>query len=217
MNTRRGRTPEEERYYDLQRRVWSVLAPFYGAVVVPFRPIRRLVADRVGARPGVRILDVATGTGEQAKAFARRGAEVVGVDLSPAMLRVARRTGPLANLTFQEADATALPFPDASFDVASVSFALHEMPASVRERVVREIARVTRPGGTVAVVDYGLPRGRGAWLVERLVGLYERDSYREFVHVDLPALLRAAGLEIEEDTPLLGGVARLVVARAVPR
>ena len=87
---------------------------------------------------------------------------VIGIDLSEAMLRVARRKNGLPNVTFQRADATALPFEDANFDAACVSFALHEMPATIRERVVREMARVTKVGGTVVVVDYALPRNRAA-------------------------------------------------------
>ena len=98
------------------------------------------------------------------------------------MLRVARRKNRFSNVTFLRADAAALPFGDQSFDAACVSFALHEMPASIRDRVVREMARVTKAGGVAVVVDYGLPRNRVAsWLAYHIVKLYERDHYATFV------------------------------------
>ena len=207
-------TDEERAYYALQERVWSWFARPYDAIVVPLRRFRREVAARIVDGAGTRILDVATGTGEQARAFARAGAEVVAVDLCPAMLRVARSKGALPNLTFELADATRLPFADGAFDVSSVSFALHEMPPSVRERAVNELARVTRPGGTVAVVDWGLPAGPfGRAVVPRVVGLFERDTYVEFVHSDLRALLGRAGIDVATDERALGGVARIVIGR----
>jgi len=109
------------------------------------------------APAGSRVLDVATGTGNQALAFARQGYEVTGVDLSDEMLRVARGKDGCGRTTFINADASALPFGDCSFEVAAVSFALHDMPP-MREAALGELVRVTVPGGTVMVVDYEIPR-----------------------------------------------------------
>jgi len=206
-----GRTDEERAYYSLNRRVYAKFAPFYDLVVMPLRRLRRQVVQIAGADPTSKVLDVATGTGAQAAAFAEQCREVVGIDLSPAMLRVARRKHQRPNLTFLEADATELPFDDARFDVSCISFALHEMPASVRDRVVREMARVTRRGGTVVVVDYALPANRAARaLVYRLVKLYERDHYADFVRSDVQALLRGAGIDPQEERAALLGAARVV-------
>lgn len=208
------RTQEELDYYALQRRVYSIFAHVYDVVVFPFRSLRREVAGMVDLAPGARVLDVATGTGQQAFAFAEKASEVVGIDLSEAMLRVARRKNRFPNVTFQQADACDLPFDDASFDACCVSFALHEMPASVRERVVREMARVTKPGGAFIVVDYGLPRGRlGRSLVYSAIKLYERDHYATFVKSDVVARLESAGIEISEQRPALAGVARILSGR----
>jgi len=208
------RTQEERDYYALQRSVYSIFAHVYDAVVFPFRRLRREVAGMVDLGPGARVLDVATGTGQQAFAFAEKAREVVGIDLSEAMLRVARRKNRFPNVTFQQADASELPFDDASFDASCVSFALHEMPASVRERVVREMARVTKPGGAFIVVDYGLPRGRLAGsIVYKAIKLYERDHYATFVKSDIVALLESAGIEISEQRPALAGVARILSGR----
>ena len=128
------------------------------------------------------------------------------------MLEVARRKHQPAHISFLLADATALPFPAERFDAACVSFALHEMPAAVRERVIREMVRVTRHGATIIVVDYGLPANRiAAALASRLVRLYERDHYAEFVFSDLRALLERAGIAIRSDRRALLGNVRIVV------
>lgn len=198
-----ARTDEERRYYALEEKAWRILAPLYDTLVRPLRGMRARVARLAEIRPAMRVLDVATGTGEQALAFADAGAEVTGVDLSAAMLRIARRkaSGRTATITFREADARALPFADGAFDRAGISFGLHEMPPSVRRAAVRELARVTTPGGLVVIVDYALPAGRVArWFVYHGVKLYERDSYAEFVRADLFALIDEAGLVAVSDT-----------------
>jgi demethylmenaquinone methyltransferase/2-methoxy-6-polyprenyl-1,4-benzoquinol methylase len=203
---------EERAYYDLNEKVYPAFAPFYDLVALPITRLRRQVVDLVGAVDGLKVLDVATGTGSQALAFAARGAEVVGIDISEAMLRVAQRKNHFATLAFRRADATKLPFSTAAFDVSVMSFAAHEMPESVRERALREMARVTRRDGKVVVVDYGLPRNpAGRWLVFHVVKLYERDHYAEFTHSDLPALLRRCGIEPIVDLLALSGIARIVV------
>jgi ubiquinone/menaquinone biosynthesis C-methylase UbiE len=165
-------------------------------------------------RPGATVLDVATGTGAQALAFADSASKVVGIDLSDAMLRMARRKNPPPNVSFQQGDATALPFANGSFDVACVSFALHEMPSSVRERVLREMARVTRPGGSIIVVDYGLPTTQFVRsVVFQTVKLYEGDHYANFMRSDLDAQLRRAGIEPETHRTALRALARIVIGR----
>jgi ubiquinone/menaquinone biosynthesis C-methylase UbiE len=210
----RGETEEERKYYSLSRRVYALFAHFYDVVVFPVRRLRREVATMVDLGPGARLLDVATGTGEQAFAFANKAHAVVGIDLSPAMLRVARRKNHYANVTFEEADAARLPFEAGTFDASCVSFALHEMPNSVRERVVREMARVTKRGGLLIVVDYGLPPNPVASsLVFRIVKLYEHDHYVSFVKLDLPGLLERAGIEHIEERPALAGLARVTIGR----
>lgn len=214
MGKRDAPSQEEREYYSLSRRVYGVFASFYDVVAFPIRGLRRKVASLVDLKPGSRVLDVATGTGSQALAFAEQAGEVVGIDLSEAMLRVARRKNRFSNVTFQRADAVKLPFGDGSFDAACVSFALHEMPASIRDRVVREMARVTKPGGVAVVVDYGLPRNRVAsWLAYHIVKLYERDHYATFVRSDVAGLIESAGLRVSDDRLVLGGLARIMVGR----
>ncbi|MBK7580103.1 MAG: methyltransferase domain-containing protein [Myxococcales bacterium] len=212
--TPRGRTDEESRYYAFSQRAYAIFAYVYDAVVFPFQRLRQTVADTAAVPPDARLLDVATGTGAQAFAFARKAREVVGIDLSRAMLRVARRKNRFANVAFEEADAADMPFADESFDASCVSFALHEMPASVRQRVLGEMARVTAPGGSLIVVDYALPRNRvvrffGCHLIE----LFEHATYASFVRSDLDAALQQANIAPLAHRSALAGLAKITVGR----
>ena len=210
----RGTTQEEREYYALSERIYTIFAHVYDAVVFPFRSLRHAVADVAHLSSSSRLLDVATGTGAQAFAFAGKVREVVGIDLSGAMLRVAQRKNRFPNVTFQQADAAHLPFEDESFDASCVSFALHEMPVSIRERVVREMARVTKPGGSVIIADYALPRNRVVrWLAYHIIKLYERDHYASFVKTDVAALLESAGVEPSGHRPALLGFAGITMGR----
>jgi ubiquinone/menaquinone biosynthesis C-methylase UbiE len=201
-------------YYALNRKVYPKFAPFYDLVVRPIAGLRHRVAELAGVGAASRVLDVATGTGEQALAFAEKGADVTGIDISDAMLSVARKKRHPPGLRFLVADATDLPFEEGRFDICCISFALHEMPPSVRVRAVREMARVTQPNGTVVVVDYAIPHVPllGA-LSLRLVSLYERDHYVEFVHSDVGALLKDAGIMPSEQHRALLGNAQVVIGR----
>lgn len=158
-----------------------------------------------------KILDVATGTGKQAFAFAKRGYEVVGIDLSEAMLNVAKKKNKYANARFEAADATDLPFEDNSFDVSTVSFALHEMPLSIREKVLKEMVRVTKQKGLIVVVDYDLPKNKiGRSLIYHVIALYEPEYYKEFIRSDLEAFLNGNGIEKIEKRTLLHGAGRIL-------
>jgi ubiquinone/menaquinone biosynthesis C-methylase UbiE len=101
-----------------------------------------------------RALDAGTGAGALALALAPFVAEVVGVDVEPELLAKARERAP-ANATFEEADATSLPFETGSFDLAGTLRTLHHVRRP--ELVVAELARVTRLGGRVLVVDQLAP------------------------------------------------------------
>jgi len=103
-----------------------------------------------------RALDAGTGTGALALALAPVVREVVGVDLLPVLLDLAReRAAGLTNVEFVHGDATDLPFPDFSFDLAGTMRTLHHVHRP--ELVVAELTRVTRPGGRVLVVDQIAP------------------------------------------------------------
>jgi len=211
-------TDEERAYYARNQSVYAWFARRYDAVTWPIRHLRQKVVEAAALPPGARVLDVATGTGAQALAFADAGMRVIGVDLSEAMLARARVKRPLVPVSFIAADATHLPFAAGHFDAACISFALHEMPASIRRRVLDEMVRVTRDGGRIIVVDYALPVNRviGA-LSLGIVGLYERDHYYAFVHSDLRGPLHDAGVVVATDRRALLGNVSIVVGDKVAR
>lgn len=114
-----------------------------------------LKARQVGlldARPGVRVLDLGCGRGEVLLACARRGADVAGIDYSPAAVEISRETlGAVPGADVREGDVTRLPWPDASFDrVLSGDVIEHLHPAD-GEAMLREAHRVLRPGGTLVL------------------------------------------------------------------
>ncbi len=203
-------TDQEKAYYALTRKVWALLAPFYDFFASPFLyGVRDRVVTFTHAPEGSRVLDVATGTGEQAFAFAKKEYDVIGIDLSEAMLRVARRKNTFGNARFELADATDLPFGDSWFDVSSVSFALHEVPSTIGEKILREMARVTRSNGIVEIVDFHVPENRiGRFLVNHVFSLWEPGYYRDFIRSDIRAILARNHIDhVEKSTVLKGTVA----------
>ena len=115
---------------------------------------RRRSVDRAGVGPGSRALDVATGTGDLALELQSRGASVTGMDFSPAMLELARVKAP--GIEFEEGDALDLRYDDASFDAVTVGFGARNF--SDLDRGLREMARVTKPGGRVVVLEITTPQ-----------------------------------------------------------
>jgi demethylmenaquinone methyltransferase/2-methoxy-6-polyprenyl-1,4-benzoquinol methylase len=115
---------------------------------------RREAADAV-VRPGNRVLDSCCGTGDLAIAAAAAGGNVTGIDFSRQMLERARRKAP--DIEWIEGDALVLPFPDASFDAATVGFGVRNL--SELEKGLRELRRVLHPGGRLAILEITRPRG----------------------------------------------------------
>ncbi len=127
---------------------------------------RRFLVSRVQAGPGDTVLDVATGTGAVAsELLARKGCAVVGLDQSPEMLAEARRRLP-AGVRLVEGEADGLPFPDASFHALTFTYLFRYVgdPGAT----LRELARVVRPGGTIAGLEFGVPPNPVARLLWRL-------------------------------------------------
>jgi demethylmenaquinone methyltransferase/2-methoxy-6-polyprenyl-1,4-benzoquinol methylase len=136
---------------------------------------RRATTRAVGALPGEAVLDIAAGTGTSSEPFADSGVHVVPADFSLGMLRVGHRRRP--DLAFTAADATRLPFADASFDAVTMSFGLRnvvDVPAALRE-----FARVTKPGGRLVICEFSQP-----------VWAPVRTAYREGVLRVLPSIAR---------------------------
>lgn len=203
---------EIKAYYALTKKAFDILAPFYNLMTLPLARVREQVVDFTNAGKDATILDVATGTGQQAFAFAKRGYDMVGVDLTESMLDIARKINKNGLVKFEIADATHLRFESNSFDVSCISFALHDMPLPIREKVLQEMARVAKPDGVIVIVDYDLPHNKlGRSLVCRLVTLYEGECYQQFIGSNLEVLLMKTGIEVKRKLSVLLGAGKILV------
>jgi len=187
------------------------LPVFHVIVNILSSRIRIEAVDFINAKNDSKILDIATGTGKQAFAFARRGYDVIGVDLSEDIVKVANRRNIYENVTFIVADATNIPFKNNQFDVSCISFALHDMPLSIGKKVLDEMVRVTKPKGKIAVVDHALPKNKiSRYLVYHFVKAKEGKNYIEFVKSDLQTLLRESEIKVEMELSVVLGAVRIV-------
>jgi demethylmenaquinone methyltransferase/2-methoxy-6-polyprenyl-1,4-benzoquinol methylase len=140
------------------------------------RSWRTAVRRALDLRPGQRVLDLAAGTATSSAALARTGADVVGCDFSLGMLRVGRRAGH-EGVELVAGDALRLPFADASYDAVTISFGLRN--TADPGLALRELLRVTRPGGRLVVCEFSHP----TWTPFRTV-------YDEYLMRALPAVAR---------------------------
>jgi len=187
----------------------------------------RRAAAEAAVRPGDRVLDACCGTGDLALADRAAGGRVTGVDFSAAMLDRARRKAP--ELDWRSGDLLALPFPDGSFDAATVGFGVRNVDNL--PRALAELCRVLRPGGRVAILDITRPRGLLApfyriWfdvlipLAGRLLPggaayVYLPASVRRFPGpTELSGLLRQAGFIDVRYRLFGGGIVALLVGEA---
>jgi demethylmenaquinone methyltransferase/2-methoxy-6-polyprenyl-1,4-benzoquinol methylase len=126
---------------------------------------RAATTRAVAPRRGQRILDLAAGTGASSVSLARSGATVIAADFSPGMIAEGERRhgagspgGGIPNLSFVQADATDLPFQDGEFDTVTMSFGLRNV--NDPKRALRELYRVTKPGGRLVVCEFSHPPSR---------------------------------------------------------
>jgi demethylmenaquinone methyltransferase / 2-methoxy-6-polyprenyl-1,4-benzoquinol methylase len=140
------------------------------------RQWRKAVIAAVDPQPGERVLDLAAGTGTSSQPFADRGARVVPCDFSLGMLQVGKEAKP--HLPFTAGDGTRLPFADETFDAVTISFGLRNIVDPLEG--LRELRRVTRPGGRIVVCEFSHP----TWAPFRTV-------YLEYLMRALPPIARA--------------------------
>jgi demethylmenaquinone methyltransferase/2-methoxy-6-polyprenyl-1,4-benzoquinol methylase len=158
-------TPDGKRR--VVRAIFATIADRYDFITVVLsygqdqRWKRRLI-DLAAPPPGIRALDLATGTGDIAFALAARGARVVGLDITIRMIELARRKIIRADVgrpaTFIVGDMLALPFPDGSFDLVTTGYGLRNTPNLAT--AIEEIRRVLSPGGQLLSLDFNRPANR---------------------------------------------------------
>lgn len=187
---------------------------------------------QAGVQPGEEALDLCCGTGDIAFRLAAAGAQVTAVDFSEAMLSVARRRAgagaepSAATVRFEQGDATALRHPEGAFDLVTMAYGLRNLGSL--DGGLAEMARVTRPGGRVLILDFGKPRlacWRGLYILHlrMLVPLLGRwlcgdadshayilESLRRYPEAgEVACRMEQAGWERVEWWDLLGGVMTL--------
>jgi demethylmenaquinone methyltransferase/2-methoxy-6-polyprenyl-1,4-benzoquinol methylase len=154
---------------------------------------RRATRLALALQPGERCLDLAAGTGVSTEELARSGALVVGVDLSLGMLRVGQRVRP--DVPLLAGDALALPFVDGAFDAATISFGLRNLVDTAAG--LREMARVTRPGGRLVICEFSAPVNAAfrrlyiGYLIRALPAVARRVSSNPAAYVYLAESIRA--------------------------
>lgn len=190
---------------------------------------RRVTARELtrGLSPCARILDVATGTGDLARALERRApdANIIGLDFTRPMLDLAARKFEDRGMAWIEGDGLTLPVASESVDACSIAFGLRNM--ADKAAALREMRRVTRPGGRVAILEFSQPRNPiMQWLYDlysftimprlgKLISgseayLYLPESIRAFwSSEELARQMEAAGLRNIRMIPMTGGVVRL--------
>ena len=212
------------------RAMFDRIAPVYDAMNRVFTigldgRWRRLAAASA-VRPGDRVLDAACGTGDLALAARQAGGEVTGLDFSERMLEHARRKSDA--IEWVRGDVLALPFEDAAFDAATIGFGIRNV--NDLDAGLRELARVVRPGGRLAVLEITRPRGvlrpffrlwfdvliplAGKALPGGVAYSYLPASVRRFPGPDdLAEALRRAGFADVSYRLLAGGIVSLHVGR----
>ena len=176
---------------------------------------RPKVVQKSGIQPGGKVLDACTGTGELALAFAQAGAKTIGIDIADEMLcRAVEKTCDLP-ATWLNMDATNLKFSDHSFDVSTISLALHHMPEETQVQVLSELARVTLH--KVIIVEPHQPLNpKLHWLWRIVADIIDESEYiSQWVKQDFNQTCQKAGLEIESVEITTLAIHRITVCKPV--
>jgi SAM-dependent methyltransferase len=193
--------------------------PFSTASPITDENALRMIVDAARPQPGDTMLDVACGGGIVVCAFAPHVRHATGIDMTPAMLERARQVAVdkgLINVTFDQGDARALPYPDAAFAIVVTRFSFHHFLDPLA--VLREMRRVTAPGGRIVVVDmYASEDSTKAVEWNRLEKLRDPSHVRCLSLTELQGLFAAAALpEPEASLYELGDEVNNLLARSFP-
>lgn len=176
---------------------WSAVATEWAALWGDFAdPVRRIIERDAGIGRGTRVLDVGCGSGEFLAALEKAGAECAGIDPAPAMVALARHRVPLADIRTGSVDA--LPWPNGAFDVVTAVNVLQF--AGDTGAALAEMARVTVPGGLVAVANWADAARNDIHLIEQAIAASFEEELPEDDDLRLPGglerLFRASGLRL---------------------
>ncbi|MFL7793692.1 MAG: class I SAM-dependent methyltransferase [Anaerolineae bacterium] len=199
----------------MSKGAYTKSARWYDLVIEPLvKTLRTTGLTLFPPAAGMSVLDIGCGTGTHLGIYRQAGCNVYGIDLSPAMLKVAQ-----AKLAGQaglgQGDGSRMPIADESFDLITAMFALHAMPASPRRQIISEAKRVMRKDGRFLVIDYHpgpvcFPEG---WLYKGVIASIEflasgehYANYRGFMsNGGLVPLLAGSGLVIDSQKIVGGG------------
>ncbi len=194
---------------------------FYGTLVDPLlTSMRQRILPEI--KKGETVIDIACGTGAQVFTLARRAGQVTGVDLSQSMIDFANKKlqkNGLKNVTFFTADATRLEqFGDKSFDVATMSLALHQFEPGLYQPILSEMKRVAK---RIVIVDYAVPlpknyKGVASHVIEFLAGIEHNRHFKLYYKTGgLNSILPRHGLKIQKSVFMAKGTFQLVIAETI--
>lgn len=171
------------------------------------RRLRQKAAKMMVEKKKLRVIDIATGTGAHAYELANLGHEVVGIDLDKNMLaKAGRKTSTKLKLSFLYGDGTRLPFRSNEFDVATISFAMHDVPAKIGVKILKEAKRVINKDGFIYIVDYDQLGTCRSKILYAVAIIYESPNYKSFVKRDFNYYLQETGLKIGKKDTFAGAI-----------
>jgi ubiquinone/menaquinone biosynthesis C-methylase UbiE len=186
------------------------------------RNVRQLIPEFAGMEAGDEVLDVCCGTGAQVVEYGQYGILATGIDKEQSMLSIALRNKKklnLVNTSFYLADAIALPFNDDRFDYVSISFGLHDKERDIRNKVVSEMKRVVKQGGSLIFIDYQVPLPKNIWAmlartIEFIAGGSHYRGFKDFTNKGgLQSILKDHMLFEQKTGYFKSGIVEIVKAR----
>jgi trans-aconitate methyltransferase len=184
----------------------AMFAPFGG-----LESLRRRLLDALELKPGARVLELGCGPGDLTAQLLARGARVHAIDHSLEMLSVAAKEAPGAQL--ERADVRSFTSNE-RYDAVVIAFVLHELPAEDVKGVIERAAGALASGGRLAILDHAVPAGSGASVWRSILRGVESRKIDGWLGLDVPALVRGAGMQPYLREDLADGRAQLIVSTA---
>jgi ubiquinone/menaquinone biosynthesis C-methylase UbiE len=192
------------------------ISPFYDLLDLPFerkryQALRPLIFENLGGQ----LLDAGIGTGRNC-AYYPPGAEVSGIDISPAMLARAHQRCPTLAVggRLYQMDVTDLKFPTGSFDAAVATFLFCVLPNDLQVPALRELGRVVKPGGLIRLLEYVRPRGTFRRIMSRIWQPWIAFAYGASFDRHTEAHVPEAGLELVESRYVVDDLLKLITMRS---